>query len=134
MINSTILISSIATLLASMGFVTAAEELAVSLAEQPGYLSSEFIYDTAPFPSCHASTIEETSNGLIAAWFGGTHERNPDVGIWISRRDNGKWSIPEEVANGVVSESEPLSQLESCVISTFIWTVATVLQSRPHTQ
>lgn len=89
-----------------MGFVATAEEPTVSLAEQPGYLSSEFIYDTAPFPSCHASTIEETSNGLIAAWFGGTHERNPDVGIWTSRWKDGEWSTPEEVANGVISESE----------------------------
>ena len=37
-----------------------------------------------PFPSCHASTIEETDNGLIAAWFGGTAEKDPDVGIWVS--------------------------------------------------
>ena len=28
-------------------------------------------------------------------------ERNPDVGIWVSRRDAGSWSTPVEVANGV---------------------------------
>ena len=39
----------------------------------------ESIYDTASFPSCHASTIAETPAGLIAAWFGGTDEKNPDV-------------------------------------------------------
>jgi alpha-L-rhamnosidase len=33
----------------------------------------EFIYDEAPFKSCHASTIAETQSGLYAAWFGGTH-------------------------------------------------------------
>ena len=38
---------------------------------------------------------------MIAAWFGGTAERNPDVGIWISRFKNGKWSKPVEVANGI---------------------------------
>src|SRR5437773_374946 len=64
-------------------------------------VKSEFIFETAPFPSCHASTIVETSNGLVAAWFGGTAERNPDVGIWVSRRSNGMWSAPVEVANGV---------------------------------
>ena len=32
----------------------------------------EFIYETAPFPSCHASTIAQTRSGLAAAWFGGT--------------------------------------------------------------
>lgn len=63
--------------------------------------SSEFIYEKAPFPSCHASTIEETPTGLVTAWFGGTEERHPDVGIWVSRMVNGKWTAPVEVANGV---------------------------------
>ncbi len=64
---------------------------------------SEFIYQTedVTFPSCHASTIEETEDGLIAAWFGGKHEKNPDVGIWFSRFVNEKWTSPVEVANGV---------------------------------
>lgn len=66
---------------------------------------SEFIYQEAPFPSCHASTIEETSTGLIASWFGGTHERHPDVGIWISRYENEKWSNPTEVANGIQNQN-----------------------------
>lgn len=66
----------------------------------------EFIYDSASFPSCHASTVAETDQGLIAAWFGGTHEKHPDVGIWISRREKDSWSEPIEVANGVVSRSE----------------------------
>lgn len=74
-------------------------------APQPGLLRTEFIFETAPFPSCHASTIVETPDGLVAAWFGGTAERNPDVGIWVSRRDGGRWTPPVEVANGVESPS-----------------------------
>jgi len=70
-----------------------------------GVIIEEFIFEKAPFPSCHASTIAETKYGLIAAWFGGTYERNPDVGIWISKRRNGKWSDPVEVANGIVDEN-----------------------------
>lgn len=70
-------------------------------AEQPGLVKTEFIYETAPFPSCHASTIVETKSGLVAAWFGGTHERHPDVGIWVSRHENGAWTVPVEVANGL---------------------------------
>jgi predicted neuraminidase len=66
-------------------------------------MKSEFIFETAPFPECHASTIAETKAGLIAAWFGGTRERHPDVGIWVSRHSEGKWSVPFEVANGVES-------------------------------
>ncbi len=66
-------------------------------------VKSEFVYQTndVNFPSCHASTIAEINDGLIAAWFGGTAEKNPDVGIWISRFENGKWTKPVEVANGI---------------------------------
>jgi predicted neuraminidase len=64
-------------------------------------VKSEFIFERAPFPSAHASTIVETRDGLVAAWFGGTRERNPDVGIWVSRHDGTQWSTPVEVANGV---------------------------------
>jgi len=73
--------------------------------DQPGVVGSEFIFETAPYPSCHASTIEETKSGLVAAWFGGTHERNPDVGIWVSRHEKGRWTTPVEVANGVESST-----------------------------
>ena len=67
----------------------------------PAVVTSEFIFERAPFPSAHASTIVETSGGLVAAWFGGTKERDPDVGIWVSRHDGTGWSAPVEVANGV---------------------------------
>ena len=62
---------------------------------------SEFIFKTAPFPSCHASTIVETKSGLVAAWFGGTRERAPDVGIWVSRNTGSGWSPVVEAANGI---------------------------------
>ena len=66
-------------------------------------LKSEFIYeiDEVSFPSCHASTIAETSDGLVAAWFGGQYEKHPEVGIWVSRFLESKWSAPVEVANGI---------------------------------
>ena len=63
---------------------------------------TEFIYDSASvwFPGCHASTIAETPEGFVAAWFGGTAEGNPDVGVWISRFSDGKWTVPEMAADG----------------------------------
>src|ERR1051326_3433456 len=70
---------------------------------QPGLMKSEFIFEKAPFPECHASTIVQTTNGLIAAWFGGTHERSPDVGIWVSTQNSAQWSAPVEVSNGIQS-------------------------------
>ncbi len=68
---------------------------------------SEFIYleEDVSFPSCHASTIVETEHALVAAWFGGSSEKDPDVGIWVSRKTNGHWSSPVEVVNGVQNES-----------------------------
>ena len=69
---------------------------------------SEFIFQSGDvsFPSCHASTVTETSNGLLAAWFGGTAEKDPDVGIWISLFTKGRWSKPVEVADGVQNNSK----------------------------
>jgi predicted neuraminidase len=65
---------------------------------QTGVVSREFIFKTAPFPSCHASTIVEAKSGLVAAWFGGTREGHPDVGIWLSRHEGGQWTAPVQVA------------------------------------
>jgi len=68
-------------------------------------LKAEFIYEKAPFPSCHASTIVETKEGLLAAWFGGTHENHPDVCIYTSACIDGKWSTPVAVADGIQSDT-----------------------------
>ena len=83
-----------------------ADSGASPLTDQPGFVLEEFIFETAPFPSCHASTIAETPDGLIAAWFGGTHERHPDVGIWVAHHRDDHWTKPVEVANGEVAEGE----------------------------
>jgi predicted neuraminidase len=61
---------------------------------------TEFIFESAPFPSSHASTIVETKTGLVAAWFGGTRESHKDVGIWIARRDRERWTSPVQAAAG----------------------------------
>ncbi len=63
-------------------------------------LQREWIYEQAPFPECHASTLAETPQGLVAAWFGGTRERHPDVGIWVSHLTGTQWTTPAEVATG----------------------------------
>ncbi|MGE3820276.1 MAG: exo-alpha-sialidase, partial [Isosphaeraceae bacterium] len=64
-------------------------------------VNSEFLYEQAPFRSCHASTVAESTEGLVAAWFGGTAEGRPDVGIWVARKRPEGWTAPVEVANGV---------------------------------
>jgi predicted neuraminidase len=71
----------------------------------PGLVQEEFVFTTATFPQCHASTICQTSRGLVVAWFGGTEEKDQDVGIWVSYHDGQSWSAPKEWANGVQHES-----------------------------
>lgn len=74
----------------------------------PGLVSKGFIYEIAPFPECHASTLAESGGNLIAAWFGGKEEKDPSVGIWTSRREKGKWTTPVEVADGVQEDGKRL--------------------------
>jgi len=81
--------------------------LACPLAAQ--VVSSQFIYEQAPYPSCHAATIVETAQGgLVASWFGGTRERNPDVCIYVARMEGGRWTEPVLVADGVQPDGKRL--------------------------
>ncbi len=66
----------------------------------------EFIYPPKTVTnSCHASTVLPLSDGsVVAAWFGGSAEGNNDVKIWVSIRENGKWSQPYSVS----VDGEPL--------------------------
>ncbi len=66
--------------------------------------ADEFLYTNASFPQAHSATIVETTKGdLVATYFGGTKERNPDVCIWVSRKPKGsdEWTAPQLVADGV---------------------------------
>ena len=71
-------------------------------------VADEFLYWEAPFPQCHSASIVETRKGdLVATYFGGTKERNPDVSIWVSRKPKGSatWTAPQMVADGVEPRS-----------------------------
>lgn len=73
-------------------------------------VKDEFLYDHTYFPEAHASTIVELKNGdLVAGYFGGTHERDPDVCIWVNIKKKGShaWSQPILAADGVMSLSDP---------------------------
>ena len=72
----------------------------------PAIVKDEFLYEHTYFPEAHASTIVETKKGdLVAAYFGGTHEKDPDVCIWVNIKKKGsdKWSTPILAADGVLS-------------------------------
>lgn len=74
-------------------------------AVKPVIVYSEMIRKPDSVPSAHASTIVETGDGLLAAWFGGTYERHPDVSIYTSRLKNRQWSTPVKVADGIQDKS-----------------------------
>jgi hypothetical protein len=67
---------------------------------QSALVKQEYLFElgSAPFPSCHASTIVELGQGtFLVAYFGGTYEGFGDVGIWVSRLERGVWNAPELV-------------------------------------
>ncbi|MDE5826124.1 MAG: family 78 glycoside hydrolase catalytic domain [Duncaniella sp.] len=79
-----------------------------------GILNDEFLYESTSFPECHGATILELDNGdLVAAFFGGTKERNPDCVIWVCRKPKGatEWTAPEIAADGVFDLSDPTIKL-----------------------
>lgn len=96
-------ISTLVLVLCILGLTTSLN--AQKIFWKDGIIKDEFIYDTAPFPSCHAATIAETPKGLVAAFFGGTKERNPDVEIWVCRLEKGHWTAPVSVANGIQNDT-----------------------------
>lgn len=75
--------------------------IASSTKDHDAVVSYAFINPDPSYKSCHASTIAETTSGqMVAAWFGGTRERHPDVGIWFARHVDGQWAEAVEVATG----------------------------------
>ena len=63
-------------------------------------IEKDYVFgDDRPFAQCHASTLVRLNDGqFLVAWFGGTEEKNPDVGIWMSKGQRGNWGKPKEVA------------------------------------
>lgn len=79
-----------------------------------GIVEDQFLYEQASFPECHGATIVELKNGdLVASFFGGTKERNPDCCIWVCRKPKGatEWSAPYLAADGVFSLDDPQAVL-----------------------
>lgn len=80
----------------------------------PAIVEDQFLYEKASFPECHGATIVELKNGdLVASFFGGTKERNPDCCIWVCRKPKGatEWSAPYLAADGVFSLNDPQAPL-----------------------
>ncbi len=90
----------------------AATALVLRGAPHPALVRAELINPAAPYPECHASTLVEVSPGhLVAAWFGGTKERNPDVCIYVARHEDGRWQPGVRVADGVLADPAAAGRL-----------------------
>ena len=62
-----------------------------------------------PTAFCHASTVLGLPDGsLLCCWFGGTHEGESDVGIYLSRRTEAGWSEPKLLVNGAAANWNPV--------------------------
>ncbi len=103
--------------------------------ERAGIVTDEFLYDETSFPECHGSTIAELPDGsLVASFFGGTKERNPDCCIWVCRKPKGadSWTAPEIAADGVFSLDDPYIRQAGLTGIDSLTTPATAGPVGPH--
>ncbi|MDE6066599.1 MAG: family 78 glycoside hydrolase catalytic domain [Duncaniella sp.] len=103
--------------------------------ERTGIVTDEFLYDEASFPECHGSTIAELPDGtLVAAFFGGTKERNPDCCIWVCRKPKGAeaWTAPVIAADGVFRLDDPHIRVAGLTGIDSTTTVASAGPIGPH--
>lgn len=72
-------------------------------------MRKELIMAQLPTDFCHASTIAALPDGqLLCCWFGGSHEGEPDVAIYASRRGDKGWSSPVKLADGAAANWNPV--------------------------
>lgn len=57
----------------------------------------------------HASTVLPLGNGhVLVAWFGGSRESHPDVGIWLAERDENGFSEPRLIVQSGTAHWNPV--------------------------
>jgi len=71
-------------------------------------LDSSFVVRRPAFAQCHAATICQAGDRLLAAFFAGTREGEPDVGVWLAANHTGSWESMQEVATGRSCAGAPL--------------------------
>lgn len=75
-------------------------------------VAREMVCRTLPTAMCHASTVLPLPDGtVLCAWFGGSREGEADVAIWVSRRENGRWTDPAALAHLEEPHWNPVLQL-----------------------
>ena len=76
------------------------KETEEQISEESTLPVKDFIFgDEQPFPQCHASTVLRRPDGkFLVSWFGGTEEKDDDVGIWLATGRPNQWTKPKEIA------------------------------------
>lgn len=65
-------------------------------------VKEEIFGDDREFDSPHSPTVLELNDGcVLAAWFGGRFEKDPDTAVWIARRADGVWQKPQKLIDVV---------------------------------
>ncbi len=71
-----------------------------ALKAKSAFFESQIVPQPKYLPAAHSSSFTVMGNGdLLAFWFAGTKEGNPDVKIWHSRYHNGKWDMASSLVD-----------------------------------
>lgn len=81
--------------------------------DRKGIIRNEFLFEKAPFATCHSASLAELPNGdLLAAFYGGTATGADDCCIYTSRKRRASdgtfeegWSEPVKIVDGVLNDS-----------------------------
>lgn len=69
-------------------------------------VTSNLVMEKPPFAACHASSLVALpGKRLMAAFFGGPYESSALVTIWLTTRQKGQWSLPIQVADGIINDT-----------------------------
>ena len=71
--------------------------------------SHRLIMDQEITVACHASTVLPLENGhVLVAWFGGSHEHNDDVSIYLAEKDEKGFGAPRLMASTLEPHWNPV--------------------------
>lgn len=82
----------------------------VTLPLREHVVAQSYLYDEAPHPTCHSSSITEAENGdLLAVYTGGKNEAAPDTRVYFSRKPrlSDEWSSPVELTHSSLADTIP---------------------------
>ncbi|MEN9391192.1 MAG: hypothetical protein RL017_490 [Pseudomonadota bacterium] len=72
----------------------------VVIKKTPAFFATQIIAQPNELKSAHSSSVVTLPNGdILAFWFAGSHEGNPDVKIWQSQYNGESWSFARPIVS-----------------------------------